>query len=116
MIQIGATDDAGKANELLDKAKAKRGALLASARPYTEKVQKGHGTIYRARFAGLEIGGASRLQGAETFRLQLFRDQGLIRAGERPAASPQAKSFRVRPRVSSLGAYQPCRRISRSLA
>ncbi len=54
MIQIGATDDAGKANELLDKAKAKRGALLASARPYTEKVQKGHGTIYRARFAGLE--------------------------------------------------------------
>jgi D-alanyl-D-alanine carboxypeptidase len=53
-IQIGATDDAGKAAELLDKAKAKRGALLASARPYTEKVQKGHGTIYRARFAGLE--------------------------------------------------------------
>ncbi len=54
MIQIGATDDAGKAAELLDKAKAKRGALLASAKPYTEKVQKGHGTIYRARFAGLE--------------------------------------------------------------
>ncbi len=108
MIQIGATDDAGKANELLDKAKAKRGALLASARPYTEKVQKGHGTIYRARFAGLEESKArSRLQGAETFRLQLFRDQGLIGAGERPAAAPWAKSFRVRPRVSSWGAYQP---------
>ncbi len=54
MIQIGATDDAGKAAELLDKAKARRGALLASAKPFTEKVQKGHGTIYRARFAGLE--------------------------------------------------------------
>jgi D-alanyl-D-alanine carboxypeptidase len=54
MIQIGATDDAGKANDLLDKAKAKRGALLASAKPYTEKVLKGHGTIYRARFVGLE--------------------------------------------------------------
>ena len=54
MIQIGATDDARKAAELLDKAKAKRGALLASAKPYTEKVQKGRGTIYRARFAGLE--------------------------------------------------------------
>ncbi|MGO8740669.1 serine hydrolase [Rhodoblastus sp.] len=54
MIQIGATDDVGKAAELLDKAKARRGALLASAKPFTEKVQKGHGTIYRARFAGLE--------------------------------------------------------------
>jgi D-alanyl-D-alanine carboxypeptidase len=53
MIQIGATDDAGKAAALLEKARAKRGALLASAKPFTEKVQKGHGTIYRARFAGL---------------------------------------------------------------
>ncbi|MCI4680287.1 D-alanyl-D-alanine carboxypeptidase [Rhodoblastus acidophilus] len=54
MIQIGATDDADKAAALLDKAKAKRHTLLASAKPFTEKVQKGHGTIYRARFAGLE--------------------------------------------------------------
>jgi D-alanyl-D-alanine carboxypeptidase len=54
MIQIGATDDADKAAALLSKAKAQRGALLASAKPYTEKVSKGGGTIYRARFAGLE--------------------------------------------------------------
>ncbi len=54
MIQIGATDDADKAAELISKAKAKRGSFLASAKPFTEKVQKGHGAIYRARFAGLE--------------------------------------------------------------
>jgi D-alanyl-D-alanine carboxypeptidase len=54
MIQIGATDDADKAAELLSKAKAKRGALLASAKPYTEIVHKSGGAIYRARFAGLE--------------------------------------------------------------
>jgi D-alanyl-D-alanine carboxypeptidase len=54
MIQIGATDDAGKAADLLNKAKAKRGALLASAKPYTEIVHKSGGAIYRARFAGLE--------------------------------------------------------------
>jgi len=54
MIQIGATDDADKAAELLSKAKAQRGALLARAKPYTEKVHKGGETLYRARFAGLE--------------------------------------------------------------
>jgi D-alanyl-D-alanine carboxypeptidase len=54
MIQIGATDDADKAAALLSKAKAQRGSLLASAKPFTEKVSKGGGTIYRARFAGLE--------------------------------------------------------------
>ncbi len=53
-IQIGATDDADKANALLKKAREKRAALLASARPYTETVRKGHETLYRARFAGLE--------------------------------------------------------------
>ncbi|WP_374544555.1 serine hydrolase [Rhodoblastus sp.] len=54
MIQIGATDDADKATALLTKAKAQRASLLASAKPYTEMVRKGGGTIYRARFAGLE--------------------------------------------------------------
>jgi D-alanyl-D-alanine carboxypeptidase len=53
-IQIGATDDAGKAAALLSRARAERTALLSSARPYTEAVHKGHETIYRARFAGLE--------------------------------------------------------------
>ncbi len=54
MIQIGATDDAGKANELLAKAKSSSKGALASAHPFTEKVQKGRETLYRARFAGLE--------------------------------------------------------------
>lgn len=52
MIQIGATEDAEKAHELLTRAKGK--ASLASAKPFTEKVQKGGGTLWRARFAGLE--------------------------------------------------------------
>jgi D-alanyl-D-alanine carboxypeptidase len=54
MIQIGATDDADKAAALLSKAKSQRAALLSSAHPYTEVVKKGHETLYRARFAGLE--------------------------------------------------------------
>jgi len=54
MIQIGATDDVGKANELLARAKSQGHRALSSAKPFTEKVQKGSGTLYRARFAGLE--------------------------------------------------------------
>ena len=54
MIQIGATDDAGKAGELLARAKLQSNNTLASARPFTEKVQKGDAVLYRARFAGLE--------------------------------------------------------------
>jgi D-alanyl-D-alanine carboxypeptidase len=54
MIQIGATDDADKANSLLSRAKAQTHSTLASARPFTEKVQKGDGAFYRARFAGLD--------------------------------------------------------------
>ena len=51
-IQIGATDNVEKANALLARA---RGAVhLAAAKSYTEKVQKGSATLYRARFAGLE--------------------------------------------------------------
>lgn len=52
MIQIGATDDAEKAQELLARARAK--GVPATARAFTEKVQKGKETLYRARFAGLE--------------------------------------------------------------
>lgn len=58
MIQIGATDDLNKANELLAKAKSQGHEALASARPFTERVQKGSETLYRARFAGLEEGTA----------------------------------------------------------
>jgi D-alanyl-D-alanine carboxypeptidase len=54
MIQIGATDEAAKAQELLNRAKTERHAALGHARPFTEKIQKGHETLWRARFAGLE--------------------------------------------------------------
>ena len=53
MIQIGATDDAAKAGELLARAKAEGRGALGAAKPFTEKVQKGSETLYRARFAGL---------------------------------------------------------------
>jgi D-alanyl-D-alanine carboxypeptidase len=52
VIQIGATDEASKATELLTRAKSKNPAL-AAATPFTEKVQKGAETLWRARFAGL---------------------------------------------------------------
>jgi D-alanyl-D-alanine carboxypeptidase len=54
MIQIGATDEPGKAQELLSRAKSERNAALSHARPFTEKIQKGHEILWRARFAGLE--------------------------------------------------------------
>lgn len=53
IIQIGATDDVAKAKELLSRAKGHSRAV-AKAQPFTEKVQKGSGTLYRARFAGLQ--------------------------------------------------------------
>ena len=58
MIQIGASDDAGKANDLLIRAKAQNRSTLASAKPFTEKVEKGDGAFYRARFAGLDSSSA----------------------------------------------------------
>jgi D-alanyl-D-alanine carboxypeptidase len=54
MIQIGATDDAAAASALLARAKARGPSALNDAEPYTEKVQKGDATLYRARFAGLD--------------------------------------------------------------
>jgi D-alanyl-D-alanine carboxypeptidase len=54
MIQIGATDDADKAQELLVRAKSEGHGVIGRARPFTEKVQRGHETLWRARFAGLE--------------------------------------------------------------
>lgn len=54
MIQVGAADDQAKANALLAKARAQGRGLLASAQPFTEKVQKGRETLWRARFAGLD--------------------------------------------------------------
>ncbi|CAJ0864223.1 hypothetical protein AMST5_01653 [freshwater sediment metagenome] len=54
MIQIGAAEDPDKANALLSRAKSQLQGFPPSARAFTEKVQKGNETLYRARFAGLE--------------------------------------------------------------
>lgn len=53
IIQIGATDDISKAKELLSRAKG-HSRTAAKAQPFTEKVQKGSETLWRARFAGLQ--------------------------------------------------------------
>ena len=58
MIQIGAPDSVTKANELLAHARGQARGALAGARPFTEKVQKGGTTLFRARFAGLDAGEA----------------------------------------------------------
>ncbi|WP_158815058.1 D-alanyl-D-alanine carboxypeptidase [Methylocapsa sp. S129] len=58
MIQIGASENADKANDLLNRAKAQNRSTLASAKPFTEKVANGDSTFYRARFAGLDSSSA----------------------------------------------------------
>ncbi|WP_244544128.1 MULTISPECIES: serine hydrolase [unclassified Beijerinckia] len=58
MIQIGATDDQSKAQDLLSRAKAQGRSVLGAAQPFTEKVQRGKDTLWRARFAGLSEDGA----------------------------------------------------------
>ena len=60
MIQIGATADISKATELLARAKSESRKTLTTAQAFTEKVQKGSETLYRARFAGLEADSAER--------------------------------------------------------
>ncbi|MGH6847614.1 MAG: D-alanyl-D-alanine carboxypeptidase [Methylocella sp.] len=60
MIQIGATGDISTATALLARAKLEGRNTLTSAQGFTEKVQKGSETLYRARFAGLEADGAER--------------------------------------------------------
>ncbi|MFM9973631.1 MAG: SPOR domain-containing protein, partial [Beijerinckiaceae bacterium] len=54
IIQLGASDDEGKARAILDKAKARSGSVLADASAFTEKVQKGDATLFRARFGGFD--------------------------------------------------------------
>jgi D-alanyl-D-alanine carboxypeptidase len=58
MIQIGAADSPAKANALLMRARERNRAILASAKPVTQKVRKGDATLYRARFAGLDSASA----------------------------------------------------------
>ena len=54
MIQVGAAEDADKAGQLLSRARSQLRGFPAGAQAFTEKVQKGNTTLYRARFAGLE--------------------------------------------------------------
>jgi D-alanyl-D-alanine carboxypeptidase len=58
IIQVGISDDAAKANDLLARARAQNHGQLAQARPFTEKVAKGEDVFYRARFAGLDSASA----------------------------------------------------------
>ncbi len=60
MIQIGATPDVSKAAALLIRARSESGKTLTTAQAFTEKVQKGSETLYRARFTGLEVDSAER--------------------------------------------------------
>jgi D-alanyl-D-alanine carboxypeptidase len=54
VIQVGAYPAESEAKERLALVKNKASRLLASASPFTETVQRGETTLYRARFAGLE--------------------------------------------------------------
>ncbi|CAD5254773.1 D-alanyl-D-alanine carboxypeptidase [Bosea sp. 62] len=54
VIQLGATDDEAKAKDILSRARAKASGSLADASAFTEKVEKGGATLFRARFAGFE--------------------------------------------------------------
>ena len=54
VIQIGAYGAEDEARQHLAAAKLKLHAALASADPFTERVQKGDTTLYRARFAGFD--------------------------------------------------------------
>ena len=54
VIQIGAYGAEDEARHHLTEAKLKLHAALASADPFTERVQKGDTTFYRARFSGFD--------------------------------------------------------------
>ncbi len=59
-IQIAASPTQASAEEILDRALAKGGKVLAKAAPYTEPVKSGATTLYRARFAGFTSKDAAR--------------------------------------------------------
>jgi D-alanyl-D-alanine carboxypeptidase len=54
IIQLGATDDEAKARDIIARARAKASGPLADASGFTEKVEKGGATLFRARFAGFD--------------------------------------------------------------
>jgi D-alanyl-D-alanine carboxypeptidase len=53
IIQVGAFPAEGEAKQRLSSVKSKASKFLASADAFTETVNKGESTMYRARFAGL---------------------------------------------------------------
>ena len=59
-IQIAAAPTQAGAEDILDRALAKGAKVLAKAAPYTEPVQTGDITLYRARFAGFTSKEAAR--------------------------------------------------------
>ncbi len=54
LIQVGAFDDEAEARSRLADARSKARDVLDKADPFTERVDKGDKTLYRARFAGLD--------------------------------------------------------------
>ena len=54
IIQIGAFEAEEEARQHLSEARLKIPRILASADPFTERVQKGDKALYRARFAGFD--------------------------------------------------------------
>jgi len=52
VIQVGATDSMDSAQALIGKVRKKANGVLAQRKHYTEPVEKGADTLYRARFAG----------------------------------------------------------------
>ncbi len=54
VIQIAAADSEAGAIKILNSAKAKGGKALAYASPFTQEVQKGEATLFRARFRGFD--------------------------------------------------------------
>lgn len=53
-VQIAATETEGQAIRMLKNAKAKTGSALRGRSPYTEPVESGGQTLYRARFVGFD--------------------------------------------------------------
>ncbi len=54
MIQVGAFPDVKEAQQRLEAAQSKAKDQLGQANPFTERVEKGDKSLYRARFAGLD--------------------------------------------------------------
>ena len=59
VIQVGAAPQVGEANALIARAVNASHGALAGAKGFTEKVVKGNGTLFRARFGALDANGAN---------------------------------------------------------